>query len=915
MTPTLLLPMQPSNRLLVTCITIFACCVCTSTPASDADHVIIPGYERFRSDKLDSLEAGRLLISELNCQSCHGSILDEVLPQRRAPILTRVSTRIQFEHLKAFIANPHGVKPGTAMPQLLSKDDADSVEALAQFLAAGAAPIPAPVSGAAIARGERLFHTAGCAACHGDQRTDPPNRPSYAMPLGPLDQKYTVGSLIGFLKDPHAVRPSGRMPSLNLDDKEARDVASYLLKNIDVEPRMMVEYFEGSWDKLPNFDDLTPKDAHPATDFDVSAAKKKDGFALRFKAFLHIPKDGEYQFWLGSDDGSRLLINGEEIVNGDGVHPHSVQSAKKQLTAGAYSIVVEYFEGGGEESLSAEVAGPELNRQSLAGLVSNDRNAPENKTSFEANPALIQQGQKLFTSLGCASCHEHSGKDETIRLPKQVPSFSKLDPSKGCLAEEPIANVPRFTLTTQQRSDISVAMRSLQAPNLLPTADPEQQISTVMLTLNCYACHQRNEIGGVPREQDHLFAGSIQEMGDEGRVPPHLDGIGDKLRTNWLKEVLNKGAKDRPYMATRMPKFGEQNVGKLIELFVKQDRKTNVPEIEFDEPPHRVNADARLMVGDQALSCIKCHYFDKHKATGIQSLDMTTMTNRLRRDWFHRYLLNPSAYRPGTRMPSAWPNGKSVVPHILAGNSDQQIEAIWRYLEDGKNAKIPSGLLAKAIELKPTDRPILYRNFIEGLSARGIAVGYPEKAHIAWDAEQMNLRLIWHGAFIDASKHWVGRGPGFQSPLGDHVMQLPNGQPLAVLDDRDQPWPTESARDAGYSFSGYRLNEKGQPAFAYLWNGVDVVDFVEPVAGEPDASLQRTLRFTSKAPPSNLYFRPAAADSVTNTDKGWLIDNAINMLFDGVEPSVRVINGRSELMVPVEFDADGAATIRYRMAW
>ncbi len=245
-TPTLLLPMQPSNRLLVTCITIFACCVCTSTPASDADHVIIPGYERFRSDKLDSLEAGRLLISELNCQSCHGSILDEVLPQRRAPILTRVSTRIQFEHLKAFIANPHGVKPGTAMPQLLSKDDADSVEALAQFLAAGAAPIPAPVSGAAIARGERLFHTAGCAACHGDQRTDPPNRPSYAMPLGPLDQKYTVGSLIGFLKDPHAVRPSGRMPSLNLDDKETRDVASYLLKNIDVEPRMMVENFEGS---------------------------------------------------------------------------------------------------------------------------------------------------------------------------------------------------------------------------------------------------------------------------------------------------------------------------------------------------------------------------------------------------------------------------------------------------------------------------------------------------------------------------------------------------------------------------------------------------------------------------------------------------------------------------------------------
>ena len=105
------------------------------------------------------------------------------------------------------------------------------------------------------------------------------------------------------------------------------------------------------------------------------------------------------------------------------------------------------------------------------------------------------------------------------------------------------------------------------------------------------------------------------------------------------------------------------------------------------EADHRIKADARLMVGDQALSCIKCHTFDKYAATGIQSLDMTTMTRRLRRDWFHRYLLDPQKYRPGTRMPAAWPNGRSVVPEILNGDASVQIEAIWQYLLDGNRAK------------------------------------------------------------------------------------------------------------------------------------------------------------------------------------------------------------------------------------
>src|ERR1044072_4103488 len=109
-------------------------------------------------------------------------------------------------------------------------------------------------------------------------------------------------------------------------------------------------------------------------------------------------------------------------------------------------------------------------------------------------------------------------------------------------------------------------------------------------------------------------------------------------------------------------------------------------------------------------------------------------------------------------------------------------------------------LAPDSIELVPTTEPIVYRNFIQGLSPRGIAVGFPEKVHYAFDADGFNVGLIWHNQFIDASKHWVGRGPGFQTPLGDHVLTLSNGTPFAILPSGDSPWPSQPAKEQGYAF-------------------------------------------------------------------------------------------------------------------
>lgn len=883
--------------------------------APQPEHAIVPGYERFRAEQLSPVEAGRLLLSELNCTSCHRGASDASIPTRSAPVLTDVGSRIQPEHLEKYLNDPFGTKSGTAMPQVIhGPDSARQAKAIAHFLAQNSSVVPTAASSDSVKKGEELFHSIGCAACHGDRRSNGQGSVDFAMPLGTLHEKYSIASLTKFLQNPHAVRPSGRMPSLNLEQKEASYVASYLLKDTKAEPIMAYQYYEGGWENLPDFSKLEPKSSGYAVEISLDVAARREQFALRFESNLHLRSSGKYKFWLTSDDGSRLLIDGKEVILHDGVHAASTKTAEIQLDKGPHKLVVEYVEWHGQEELSLEISSNEMERRSLNSMLSLSAEPRALASSFVADPELVKQGTALFASVGCASCHQHDKIKAASKLSAKSIAELNVRATSGCLSASGMS--PRFQLSTQQVDDLKAAIADVQAPQqVASTAD--QQIHSTLLTLNCYACHSRGDMGGVPNQLNHIFSGTVPEMGDEARIPPTLTNVGDKLRKSWMATVLNEGGKNRPYMKTRMPRFGKQNVGDLVDLFATQDVRTEVAEVNYDEPEHRILAAGRSMVGDQALACIKCHSFGPHKATGIQSLNMTTMTSRLRRDWFHRYLIDPQAYRKGTRMPAAWPRGKTILKKVLNGDTHQQIQAIWDYLDQGDKAAIPSGLERKAIVLKPTERPIIYRNFIQGLSPRGIAVGHPEQVHYAWDAHDMNLKLIWHNQFIDASKHWVGRGPGFQSPLGDHVMTLAAGIPLAALESLDAEWPKQSAREAGFRFLGYELSDLGQPTFEYQFENVAVTDSIRPLTARPDSKLVRTLSMKvidSESPPQSLYFRLATGTNSVEIEDGIKVGSVTYELSSGSRP-IRRTEGQQDVLLKVEFDSEGKAQLKYVMSW
>ena len=89
----------------------------------------------------------------------------------------------------------------------------------------------------------------------------------------------------------------------------------------------------------------------------------RDGFALRFLGQIKIDKPGNYTFYLSSDDGSRFYLDGEQLIDNDGLHGMVEKSGSAELQPGLHEIIVTYFDNGGGDGLGFDWSGPGISRQ------------------------------------------------------------------------------------------------------------------------------------------------------------------------------------------------------------------------------------------------------------------------------------------------------------------------------------------------------------------------------------------------------------------------------------------------------------------------------------------------------------------------------------------------------------------------
>jgi PA14 domain-containing protein len=68
-------------------------------------------------------------------------------------------------------------------------------------------------------------------------------------------------------------------------------------------------------------------------------------FAIEYTGRLWLENSGHYRFSLLADDGAKLYLNNELVIDNDGLHTARAISGSATLTRGVHEIKVEYFQG------------------------------------------------------------------------------------------------------------------------------------------------------------------------------------------------------------------------------------------------------------------------------------------------------------------------------------------------------------------------------------------------------------------------------------------------------------------------------------------------------------------------------------------------------------------------------------------
>jgi len=858
----------------------------------------------------DGFVMGEELLVQSACINCHEvtPALQGRLQAATAPDLSRVGARLSPSWMNKFLHNPRGLRPHGNMPNMLAGLSAEERDQagleLAGFLSSLGGPLAQEVhatSQRSIESGRQLFHSVGCVACHrpledfldlelsledADEvrraEPEPADDPSQTDPLAvpgilggmlaprnldlpALVPMTSVTPLMEFLLDPLSVRPSGLMPDMGLTRSEAEDIAVYLLRGQLAQepvpsPGLAVDVLKGNFSKFKDLSEPMAESQAWASKVAIGNLVSGDYFGLRFQGSLEIPAAGEWTFHLRSDDGSQLWIDGRSVLNNWGVHGAITKQASFVLSEGSHQIEVHYFEQGGGVALKLEWEGPGVSLEEVpASAFSHLGFGLRPPLAEAAEPELVARGSKRFVSLGCGACHTTGTElDQSPLVGQGVgPPLASLAGSSGsgCLTGG-AARGPRWSFDIEKHGALKEFLDELGS--LKPELAPEQRLARSMTRLGCVHCHRRAGRGGVhPWDRDYFQAREGADLGDEGRLPPSLDGVGGKLKLEALQGVMTRGEGVRPYMTTRMPQFGEQNIGWMAEAFAALDP---------DLPRSQAGAEGHLILGVQllgtedGLGCIQCHDFAGYPSLGIRAVDLGSMGARIKPGWFEALLRDPRRVNMNTRMAELFVDGKSLAPDVLEGDPAAQIRAVWQALSLGDGMPTPPGLNTpdSAFELRPSQGVVTCGVFMRDMSPRTLVVGFPDFVHYAFDMQNSRLGRIWQGRFFNARGTWEGRAGSLEMPTGSKLIELPMRTVFAQLDTPDAPWPETLGREAGIEVLGRQQSLGTAPVFRYRIGGVRVEETLQPVQRKGRRGFVRswTLEAESADAGRGLILRP-----------------------------------------------------------
>lgn len=284
---------------------------------------------------------------------------------------------------------------------------------------------------------------------------------------------------------------------------------------------------------------------------------------------------------------------------------------------------------------------------------------PRQAEKIQADPT---SGRQYFEKLNCAACHD-------FKEHQTQPKIAIWGKSGSCLNDHG-GGKPKYEISQKERKAISSFLQTGQ--EALKHRDPVEFANRQIKSHQCMNCHTRDGKSSNWKSPHTL----------PSALPPSLTHTGEKLHGKFLSRIL-KGElneKMRPWMKAKMPSFPQE-----ADLFATGINAahgfSHTENLSHDSKQSDVGGGLILQNG---FACIVCHAAGSQKALapfGAPGPNLDLAAERLRHEYYLRWMLNPQRAEPTTHMTKFSSDHVKTALGAFDGDARKQFNAIWDYIQ------------------------------------------------------------------------------------------------------------------------------------------------------------------------------------------------------------------------------------------
>jgi len=136
-------------------------------------------------------------------------------------------------------------------------------------------------------------------------------------------------------------------------------------ESVTLKQGLKYRFFKGEFNQTSEIDKSQITQVGLIPNFSIQSNDLNTNFAFIFEGYIKIPKDELYTFFLQSNDGSVLYLNGSQLIDNDGAHGSYTKNVSTSLRKGFHNIKIKYFQAGGGKIFKVFWEGPDFEKEEI----------------------------------------------------------------------------------------------------------------------------------------------------------------------------------------------------------------------------------------------------------------------------------------------------------------------------------------------------------------------------------------------------------------------------------------------------------------------------------------------------------------------------------------------------------------------